>query len=117
MINLFNTPTRKQEQPVADNNTKPKMMRAIEHLDAANTHMEQAMNVLSSIIMDWQKAADFLVSYRDSMIKTIEDSGGDVKMAVESQIRDYVQKRHNDGKDEEVEERSEDPVPVPPSRR
>ena len=105
MINLFNTPTRKQEQPVADNNTKPKMMRAIEHLDAANTHMEQAMNVLSSIILDWQKAADFLVGYRNSLIRTMEETGGDVTPTIESQIRDFIPQRH---RDEETEEQQKD---------
>ena len=86
---------KKQEQQVS--NSKPKMMYAIEHLDAANTHMEQAMSVLSSIILDWQKAADFLVNYRNSLIKTVEETGGDVTPSIESQIRDYIPKR--DGND------------------
>ena len=88
---------------------KPKMMVAIEHLDAANTHMEQAMGVLSSIILDWQKAADFLVTYRNSLIKTIEDTGGDTTASIESQIRDFIPKRARDGKGEEVESRPEEP--------
>jgi hypothetical protein len=73
-------------------NPKPKMLLAIEHLDAAHDHMVKAMNLLSSIIFDWQKAADFMARYRDSLVKTVEQSGGDVAETIESQIRDFIPK-------------------------
>jgi hypothetical protein len=94
-----------KQEPVNNKPTKPKMLYAIEHLDAANTHMEQAMNVLSSIILDWQKAADFLVGYRNSLIRTMEETGGDVTPTIESQIRDFIPQRH---RDEETEEQQKD---------
>jgi len=80
---------------------KPKMMMAIDHLDAANNSMNNAMQVLSSIVLDLQKGADFLVRYRNSLIKTVELSGGDMGQAVESQIKDYIGKKLN-GQDQEV---------------
>jgi hypothetical protein len=70
---------------------KPKMMIAIEHLDAANKHMNSAMQVLSSIIFDLQKGADFITRYRDSLIKSVEESGGEV--SIEEQIRDFIPQR------------------------
>jgi len=82
---------------------KPKMLQAIEHLDAANSHMNSAMSVLSSVILDLQKGADFITRYRDSLIKTVEETGGDVKQSVESQIREYIRPRGPDGKDQEVQ--------------
>ena len=88
---------------------KPKMMFAIDHLDAALSHMNQSMQVLSSIIMDLQKGADFLQRYRDSLIKTVEETGGDVRQSVESQIRDFIPKRvRSDGQDQEGQERQQD---------
>jgi hypothetical protein len=82
------------------NNVKPKMLIAIEHLDSANSHMNSAMTVLSSVILDLQKGADFIARYRDSLIKSVEDSGGDI----ESQIKEFLPKRlRNDGQDQEVE--------------
>jgi len=80
---------------------KPKMMMAIDHLDAANASMNSAMSVLSSIVLDLQKGADFLVRYRNSLIKTVELSGGDMGQAVESQIKDYIGKKLN-GQDQEI---------------
>jgi hypothetical protein len=74
-------------------NDKPKMLLAIEHLDAANSHMESAMNILSSIIMDWQKAADFIVNYRNSLVRTVEETGGDVRQSIESQFREFIPKQ------------------------
>ena len=98
MRNMFKTMETKvinrQETGMANN--KPRLTAAIEHLDAANTHMEQAMQVLSSIIMDWQRAADFLVKYRNSLVKTIEETGGDVTPSIESQIRDFIPPKHRE---------------------
>ena len=83
---------------------KPKMMAAIDHLDAANSHMNSAMSVLSSVILDIQKGADFIAQYRDSLIKTVEMSGGNTTQAVESQIREYIQGRpRSDGQDQKQE--------------
>jgi hypothetical protein len=45
------------------------------------------------MILDLEKAAEFLGKYRDSLIKTIEDSGGDVKASIESQIKEFVPKQ------------------------
>jgi len=90
-------------------NDKPKMLLAIEHLDAANSHMESAMNILSSIIMDWSKAADFIVSYRNSLVKTIEETGGDVKQSIESQFREFIPKKF---KGDGNEEQPGNPTPV-----
>src|SRR5215469_802571 len=89
------------ESPMTNgNNMKPKMMMAIEHLDAANSHMNSAMQVLSSVILDLQKGADFITRYRDSLIKTVEETGGDVKASIESQIQDFIPKRlRADGQD------------------
>ena len=89
-------------------NLKPKMTIAIEHLDAAQSHMNKAMEVLSSVIFDLQKGADFIARYRDSLIKTVEDTGGNVAQAIESQIRDYIPKRKGDGN----EEQAGNPTPV-----
>ena len=80
---------------------KPKVLMGIEHIDAAISHLNSSMQVFSSVIFDLQKGADFLIRYRDSLIKTIEESGGDVKQSIESQIRDYIPRRANDGKDQE----------------
>jgi len=81
--------------------SKPKMMFAIEHLDSSIAHLNSAMEVLSSVILDLQKGADFITKYRDSLIRTVEDTGGNVSQAIESQIRDFIPKRPRDGKDQE----------------
>jgi hypothetical protein len=70
--------------------SRPKMVVVIEHLDTAQAHMHQATRVLSSMILDLEKGADFIGRYRDSLIKTIEETGGDVAAAVEGQIKDYI---------------------------
>jgi len=72
--------------------SRPKMIIVIEHLDSAQAHMHQATRVLSSMILDLEKGADFIGRYRDSLIKTIEETGGDVEQAVEHQIRDFIPK-------------------------
>jgi hypothetical protein len=73
------------------NDLKPKMLIAIEHLDAASSHMNSAMQVLSGIIFDLQKGTDFINKYRDSLIKSVETSGGSVN--IEDEIRDFLPKR------------------------
>ena len=74
--------------------SRPKMQIAIEHLDHAHQHMNQAMTVLSSVVFDLQKGADFIGRYRDSMIKTLEQTGGDVTASVENQIREFIPKSY-----------------------
>jgi len=83
---------------------KPKMQIAIEHLDRAHDHMCKAMGLISSIGMDWQKCADFIVGYRESLIKTVEATGGDVQASIEHQIRDFVPKhvRRGNNSDDDV---------------
>lgn len=96
---------------------KPKMVFAIEHLDASVTHLDQTMQVLSSIIMDLQKGRDFISRYRDSLIKTVEDTGGDVKQAVESQIRSFIPNREAlDGKNQESQSGQGYQIPEHPQR-
>jgi len=95
---------------------KPKMMFAIEHLDSSIAHLNSAMEVLSSVILDLQKGADFVTKYRDSLIKTVEETGGNMTQAIESQIRDFIPKRLKDGKDQEVQGRQGYQVPEPPTR-
>ena len=92
MRNLFKQPVTPKEAPVVD---KPKLVIAIEHLDAANTHMERAMGVLNSVILDWQKASSFILQYRDSLIKSIEDTGGgDIYAQVETLVhREFAPKK------------------------
>ena len=73
---------------------RPRMTIAIEHLDQAQGHMHQVSKVLSSMILDLEKASDFIGRFRDSLIKTIEETGGDVQASIESQITDYVPKNY-----------------------
>ena len=73
---------------------RPKMYAAIEHLDAAHDHMVKAMNVLASVTLDWQKAADFIQTYRNSLIETVEAAGGDVAQAIEHEIRDFIPQQY-----------------------
>jgi len=86
-------------------NGKPRFHMAVEHLDKAHEHMDCAMTILSSVIFDLQKGANFIASYRDSLVKTIEASGGDVAMAIEQQIQDFVQPKYRqpvEAKDEQT---------------
>ena len=73
---------------------RPRMTIAIEHLDQAQGHMHQVSKVLSSMILDLEKASDFIGRFRDSLIKTIEETGGDVQASIESQIADFVPKNY-----------------------
>jgi len=69
---------------------RPKMYAAIEHLDLAHDHMVKAMDVLASVTLDWQKAANFIQTYRNSLIETVEAAGGDVAQSIEHQIREFI---------------------------
>jgi hypothetical protein len=73
---------------------RPRMTIAIEHLDQAQGHMHQVSKVLSSMILDLEKASDFIGRFRDSLIKTIEETGGDVQSSIEHQIADFVPKQY-----------------------
>jgi hypothetical protein len=73
---------------------RPMMLVAIEHLDQAFDHMNSAMNVLSNIVMDLQRGADFIVKYRDSLVKTVEETGGDVTASIETQIKEFIPLKH-----------------------
>jgi hypothetical protein len=79
--------------------SKPKMQIAIEHLDHAHEHLNRAMSVLSSVIFDLQKGADFIANYRDSLIKTLENVGGDVQASIESQIKEFIPKNYRQPED------------------
>src|SRR6516162_11748997 len=73
---------------------RPRMTIAIEHLDQAQGHMHQVSKVLSSMILDLEKASDFIGRFRDSLIKTIEETGGYVQSSIEHQIADFVPKQY-----------------------
>ena len=78
---------------------KPKVQVVIEHLDHAAAHLNEAGRKLAAVVMDIEKGADWIAQYRDSMIKALEETGGDVAPAIESQIRDFIPKhlRNGDG--------------------
>jgi hypothetical protein len=75
---------------------KPKTMIAIDHLNSAHDHMNKAIQLFSSVILDLEKGATFISTYRDSLIKTVEATGGDVQQAIEAQIKDFLPKRLRD---------------------
>jgi hypothetical protein len=70
------------------------MQIAIEHLDQACAHVNEALIVLSSVCFDLQKGADFIARYRDSMIKTLQETGGDVDAVFEAQIKEFIPKKY-----------------------
>ena len=76
---------------------RPKLHMMVEHLDQAQMHMNAAMQVCSSVIMDLEKAAGFIGRYRDSLVKAIADTGGDPAAAIEHQIRDFIPKHYRAG--------------------
>jgi hypothetical protein len=81
--------------PTSGDNGKPKSkwQVVIDHMDAAHKHMGEAMNALSMINFDLQKGADFIARYRESLVKTIQEAGGEIEQgSVEEAIRDYVPK-------------------------
>jgi hypothetical protein len=73
-------------------NLKPKLQIVIEDIDLAVGYINHAVSKLSAIGFDLQKGSDWLGNYRDSMIKAIADTGGDVAATIEHQFRDYVGK-------------------------
>jgi hypothetical protein len=82
------------------------MQIAVAHLDQAFDHMNQAMTVLSSVIFDLQKGADFVRGYRDSLFRVVEDNGGDVTESVEHAIREFIPRNY---RPPTAEETAEDP--------
>ena len=72
---------------------KPKTLAAIEHLDTAHQEMNKAIRIFNSVIMDLEKGAAFIATYRDSLVKSVEAGGGDVQRAIEAQIKDFLPKR------------------------
>jgi hypothetical protein len=72
------------------NNLRPKVLVGIEHLDHAVGHISAASRVFASVALDLEQRASYMGSYRDSMIKAVEETGGDIGAAVESQIREFV---------------------------
>ena len=76
--------------------SKPRMQVAIEHLDQAHGHMSQVSRVLSSMILDLEKATDFISRFRDSMIKSLDEVGGDVQGSIETQIKDYLPPKYKE---------------------
>lgn len=72
---------------------KPKTLIAIDHLNSAYDHVQKAISIFNAVTMDLEKGATFLSTYRDSLIKTVEMSGGNVTAAIEAQIKDFLPKR------------------------
>jgi hypothetical protein len=86
-------------QPVSSNGEtqvpeRPKVHMMIEHLDQAQMHMQAAMQVCSSVIMDLEKGAAFIGRYRDSLVKAVAESGGDEAASIEHQIREFIPKSY-----------------------
>jgi len=73
---------------------RPKTQIVIDHLDQAFEHMNQAMQVLSSVIFDLQKCADFISAYRTSLFKTFEANGGDTTESVEQAIKEFIPRNY-----------------------
>jgi hypothetical protein len=71
-------------------NLRPKVLVGIEHLDHAVGHISAASRVFASVALDLEQRANYMGSYRDSIIKAVEETGGDIGAAVESQIREFV---------------------------
>jgi hypothetical protein len=81
-------PTAVEPTPAAV--TRPKMIVVIECLDQAYEYANRAGQHLAAMTLDVEQLADRLGHFRDSLIKSLEQSGGDVGAAVESQIREFV---------------------------
>jgi hypothetical protein len=65
----------------------------LDHLNAAEHHLQQFQNLLSVTGFDFQKPLDFIALRRDSLIKAFEEAGGQIEQgSVEEQIRDYIPK-------------------------
>src|SRR6516164_2059 len=73
---------------------KPKLQYVIEYLDHSYEYVLRAMQLLSSIHKDLEKGADFIAGYRDSMIKAMESTGGQVGGKIEMEIGEFLQKKY-----------------------
>ena len=73
---------------------RPRMAVVIEHIDQAQAHMQQASRVLSTMILDLEQGADFCGRFRDGLIKSIQDAGGDVDASIEHQIAEFIPRKH-----------------------
>jgi hypothetical protein len=76
--------------PVPVPNNRPRMVLVIECLDNAHAWANQGAKYLAAMTLDVEQYADKLGNFRDSLIKAMEVTGGDVGAAVESQIREFV---------------------------
>jgi len=86
-------PVETAPQPTIGNN-RPRMVIVIECLDNACGWANRAAKHLAAMTLDVEQYADKLGHYRDSLIKTVEDTGGDIKQAVEGQIADFLQEKY-----------------------
>jgi hypothetical protein len=66
------------------------MLIVIEDLDTAQGSMQHAIQVLFSMIKDLEKGSDWIGSFRDSFLRTLEQSGGDIGAILETDIKAYV---------------------------
>ena len=82
-------PVETAPQPTIGNN-RPRMVIVIECLDNACGWANRAAKHLAAMTLDVEQYADKLGNFRDSLIKAMEVTGGDVGAAVESQIREFV---------------------------
>jgi hypothetical protein len=70
--------------------SRPRMVLVIEALDNAYSWANQAAKYLAAMTLDVEQHSDKLGHFRDSLIKTMEQTGGDIGAAVEGQIREFV---------------------------
>ena len=73
---------------------RPKMLIVIEDLDSAQGAMQHAIQVLFSMIKDLEKGSDWIGSFRDSFLRTLEQSGGDIGAILETDIKQYIGNKH-----------------------
>lgn len=64
----------------------------IEHLTHASNHVEEALNIVSTLNHDLSRANNFLINFRDTLVRTITDNGGEAVENIETQIRDFLPK-------------------------
>ena len=83
-------PTALRTANDAPKNNRPRMLAVIECFDTAFEAMTRANQILGSIMLDIEKGSDWMVKFRDGLIATVEEAGGDVAQAVEGQIRDFI---------------------------
>ena len=81
--------SRQPEMP-----SKPKLVEVIECLDAAESHLHQANNKLSAIIMGIEKLSDHIHRFKESFIKTVAESDGDIQASIEHQIKEFIPKNY-----------------------